>query len=222
MSAVANAIALTWCRITVPWSGCALVEMQAPEPVLPVAGLVTVLMGDLSVSCALVPSRSGDFAGRWSGYAVAGRNGWDKPATAKGYASPFGVINAQVIQDAARDSGELPPVIATPLPMGPFYSRIGGRPYSQVFAKLPAFTDWWVDPATGITQVAPRPPLTVALPFEIVNVANSAGRVTIATDNPAQFAPNATFIDPQAGVFTVNAAVWTSDGEKMRGEIWTA
>jgi hypothetical protein len=132
------------------------------------------------------------------------------------------VLNTQVILDAARECGELPPVVAVPYVLGPSYTRIGGRPASQVFDRRAPFTDWWVDLATGVTQVGPRPPLTVAAPFEIMNIDHASGKLTIATDNPLQFVPNATFIDPQSGVFTVNAAVWESDQNRFRGEVWTA
>src|SRR5690349_2965852 len=225
MSAIANTVGLTWCRITVPWSGIALIEMNAPEPVLPVAGVVSVLMGDLAVSCALVSDRAGEFAGSWSGFAVAGRGGWDKPVSAKGYQSPFGVLNTQVIQDAARECGELPPAVTVPFSLGPFYVRKGpasGRKASQVFDKLPPFCDWWVDLPTGITQVNIRPPTAVTADFQIIESSKRSGVLKIATDNPAQFQPNATFIDPQEGVFTVNAAVWVSDNNSFRGDIWIA
>lgn len=220
MTAIANGVSLSWCRVTIPWSGVPVLELAAPEPVTPIAGVVTVTLADLVVSAALV--RSGEFAGQWKGFAVGGRNGWSKRIARKGYRSPFGLLNAQIISDAALECGELPPVVAPPSFMGGFYIRTSTSPASQVFTKLPDGQDWWIDPLTGITQVGLRVPAVVNAQFDIIDVDPGSGRLTIATDNPSQFQPNATFIDPFAGVFVVNAVVWTSTAGKLRGEVWTA
>lgn len=220
MSAVANGKPLTFCRITIPWSGCPTLEAASQEEVTPASGLVTTLLGDLSLVATLLPARSGMFAGGWAGFGVGGRNGWGKYLPAKGYRSPFGVVDAQVFADAAREAGELPPVVQAPQPIGGGYVRRGDRVASQVFAKLPGSQLWWVDPATGVTQVGLRPPRTVTAQFDLIANDTSRGRLTVATDSPAQFVPGATFIDPNAGAFVINAVVWTSTEIALRGEVW--
>lgn len=221
MSAIANGISLTWCRVTIPWRGPFIVEMSAPDAVTPAAGIVTVIMGTFTVVCSLVPARSGLFAGSWRGYAVGGMNGWDKPVEAKGYKSPFGLLSTQIFTDAALACGELPPSVLVPQVLGEFYVRAGGEPASQVFDLLDDGVDWWVAP-TGITQVGTRLPGIVSADFELIDNDPSKGRATIATDALEAFTPGVTFIDLLQGTFTVNAVVWTIDAEKTRGEIWTA
>lgn len=220
MSALANGQALPWLRVTVGWSGRILVEAQAAEDVVPVGGVVTFTIGDLSVVATLSPGRFGMFAGSWSGRAIGGRNGWGKFRPAKGYQSPVGVLNIQVIQDAAREVGELPPVVQVPHVIGQFYERRAELPASQVLAQRAAGTDWWVD-ELGITQVGIRPPLVTAVPFELIDYQREKGRASIATDNPAAFRPNTTFVDPMVGPMVVNSVVWTSDAGRLRGEVWT-
>lgn len=222
MSALANGVPLTWCRVTIPWSGVPLIECDSQTEVTPIAGVVTFVLLDLVIVATLVPGRFGVFTGNWQGLAVAGRNGWGKYLPAKGYRSPFGLLDSQIILDAARECGELPPVVAVPYIIGGFFVRRGDLPASQVFSRLPPGFDWWIDPATGITRVGIRVPSVAAVDFDLVNDNTRQGRLTLATDNPGAFMPGASFIDPIAGAFTVNAAVVTSDVNKLRVEVWTA
>lgn len=219
MSAVANGIGLTWCRVTIPWSGVPLVECDAPEPVVPVAGMVTFVVEDLIVVATMV--RSGEFAGSWQGYGLGGKGKWGTLLPSRAYRSPFGLLNSQIILDAARECGELPPVVTAPFIQGEFYLRRGDMPASQVFGKLPPGTDWWIDPATGVTRVGVRAPSVVAAEFDLMGNNTRQGRLTIATDKPAAFQPGASFVDPLSGAFTVNAVVWEIKGSSVRGEIWT-
>lgn len=217
MTTLANGQQLTSLRITVPNSGRMIVEAQAGEPITLVAGLLTFLLGDLS--CVAAPCRVGEFAGQWSCEAVGGRGGWGTTIPAKGYQSPIGVMNAQVFSDAALACGEFPPVVQLPQFLPQFYERRRG-PASRVFATLSGGQIWWVDGA-GVAQVGFRPPTVVAVPFDLLECDRSRGRLVIATDSPAVFMPGATFVDPMAGAFTVNAVVWTSTASALRGEVWT-
>ncbi len=220
--ALANGESLTWCRVTIPWSGVPIVEADCQNEVLPVGGLVTFTLEDLIVSSTLVPKRFGMFAGSWQGFAVGGRNGWGKYLPARGYRSPFGLLDSQLILDAAREAGELPPLVAVPYVVGGFFVRRGDLPASQVFSRLPAGFDWWIDPPTGVTRVSKRTPGVVTADFDLLEYNTRTGRILIATDSPGAFAPGCTFIDPSAGAFVVNAAVITSDADKLRVEVWTA
>lgn len=220
MSAIANGTGLTWCRVTIPWSGVPIIECDAPEEITPVAGLVTFVIEDLIVVATMV--RSGMFAGSWQGYGVAGKNGWGKQISAKGYTSPFGLLDSQIILDAARECGELPPIVQVPYIVGGFFIRRADLPASQVFSRLPPGTDWWVDPKTGITQAGVRVPAIATADFSLIDNNTRDGRLVIETDVPGAFQPGASFVDPLAGAFTVNAAVVTSNANKLKVEIWTA
>ncbi len=221
MSALANGQLLTWIRITIPWSGRPLVEAHAPEDIIAPGGLVTWLLGDLTQVATLVPGRFGTFAGAWRGQAVAGRGGWSKQASAKGYRSPIGVLNTEVILDAAREAGELPPVVQVPHVIGQFYVRRGDQALSQVFRQISPISDWWID-ELGIAQVGVRPPVPTIAPFEMIERDPDRGRVIISTETPSAFKPGVTFIDPLEGPVTVNGVVWTYDATQLRGEVWTA
>lgn len=216
MTTLANGQPLTSLRVTVPKSGRMLVEATAGEPVPLAAGLLTFLLGDLSVIAS--PMRHGEFAGSWACEAIGGRGGWGKTIPAKGYQSPIGVMNAQVFADAALAVGEFPPVVQVPQFLPQFYERRRG-PAAWVFRELSDGQLWWVDGA-GVAQVGYRVPAIVTAPFDLIECDRSRGRLVVATDSPAQFAPGATFVDPLAGAFTVNAAVWTSNVGSLRGEIW--
>lgn len=226
MSALANGLSLTWCRVTIPWRGAPIVEAHCPDEVTPVGGVVAFSIGDLVVSSALVPGRSGMFAGSWSGLAVAGRGGWRKVLPAKGYVSPAGLLDAQIYADAARECGELPPVVMTPRVVGGFYVRAGmfdataPRVASDVFELLEPGQDWWVN-TSGVTTVGTRLPGVIAAPFDLLERDPSTGRTVIAADNPAAFIPGLTFVDPLQGSFTINTVVWTATSDKLTGEVWT-
>jgi hypothetical protein len=218
VTALLNGVPCPWLRLTVGWSGRILVEAEGAEDILAPGGLVTAIVGDLSVVATLVPGRFGMFAGSWSGQAIGGRGGWGKSGPAKGYTSPVGVLNTQVIQDAAREAGELPPVVQVPHVIGQFYERRGELPLSQVLNQRAAGTDWWVD-ELGITQVGYRLPSIVVAPFEL-DYQPQRGRAIVSTDNPAAFRPGAVFTDLFVGPLTVNSVVWTSTPNSLRGSIW--
>ncbi len=217
MTALANGVPLTYCRVTVPFVGRVTIEARAPEDVPAPSGGILFTVADLAITAT--PWRSGMFAGAWSCMARGGRGGWGKTLPSRSYVSPVGVVNAQIYADAAREVGELPPVVQFPQTVGQFYSRPRG-PATRVFDLITGEQAWWVDP-TGVTQIGFRPPGVVAAPFDLIEADRAQGRLIVATDNPAAFAPGLTMVDPLQGSFAINAVVWTSNGSRMRGEIWT-
>lgn len=219
MTTLANGQQLTSLRLTLPYSGRILAEATAAEPIALVAGLLTFLLGDLSVIAKPMPGRVGEFAGSWECEAIGGRGGWGSVIPAKGYQSPIGVLNTQVFADAALACGELPPIVQVPQFLPQFYERRRG-PAARVFDTLSGNQVWWVDGA-GVAQVGFRPPTVVTAPFDLIECSRARGRLVIATDSPAAFAPGATFVDPLNGAFTINAAVWISNANSFRGELWT-
>lgn len=222
-TALVQGQAATWLEVTVPTRGPMLIRAKAPDDVTPVAGRVAFAIGDLTITVAsLVADRSGMFAGSWSGMALTGAGGWRAPISARGYRSPAGLPNVQILADAASEVGELPPVVSTPRSVGGFYVRQGGEPASQVFCPtVIGPDDWWVD-ENGITRVGTRTPGPITAEFALLDVDRKSGCIHLASESPAAFMPGRTFTDPLEGSFTVNAAVWTADGGKLRGEIWTA
>lgn len=223
MSATINGVGLTWARVTIPWSGVPILECDAPEEVQAPGGAITALVEDLTFVGTIPPKRSGVFVGGWRAFAVAGRNGWGNFLPAVGYNSPLGLLNSQIILDAARVAGELPPIVAAPYIFGTTYVRRGDLPASQVFSKLQPGSDWWIDPSTGIAQVGMRgavAPDTAA--FDLIDFNTREGRLLLATDTPSAFKPGASFIDPAVGAFVVNAAIITSQESGVRVEVWLA
>ncbi len=220
MTLLANGIALTSATITWPWSGPMLFDLSSPDPITPVAGQVTVVMGNITAVCALLPDRSGEFAGAWRGLGVGGFAGWRKVLPAKGYRSPAGVVDAQVFADAAVSAGEVMAPGSVPRPAGGFYTRNGIDPASQVFDLLPADQTWWVTPQ-GLTTYGVRLPSVTLAAFVLDDYDAAKGRVRISSEEPGSFGPGVTFTDPLAGSFTVNSAVWHATATKLTGEIWT-
>ncbi len=220
MTTLANGQQLTSMRVTIPNRGRMIVAASAGEPVPLVAGLLTFTLEDMSILAKPMPGRVGEFAGQWSCEAVGGRGGWGSIIPAKGYQSPIGILNAQVFSDAALAVGEFPPVVQVPQFLPQFYERRRG-PAARVFDTLSGGQIWWVDGA-GVAQVGFRTPSVVTAAFDLIECERATGRLVIATDSPAQFVPGATFTDPMAGAFTINAVVWTSTAQSLRGEVWTA
>jgi hypothetical protein len=221
VSLTANGVPLTSAVVTWPWCGPMVVEMVAPDPVVPVANRVTVIMGNLTIICSLIPERSGEFAGEWRGLAVSGAAGWRRILPAKGYRSPVGVVDMQVIADAATSAGETMAPGATPRPVGQFYTRRGDLPASQVFELLTPSQTWWVAP-TGVTFYGTRPESVTTAEFVLENYNPARGKACIESDEPGSFAPGVTFTDPMAGSFRVNSSVWYATADKLRGDVWIA
>ena len=121
---------------------------------------------------------------------VGGFGGWSGQLPVQGYSLPFGLMLSTVLTDAAIALGEQVAVLAD-APVGAYYTRpamTGGELLRQA-----AGTAWWVDPATGIVQVGPRPSAQISSAFDAIEWDAASGILTIATDDPASWQPGAQF-----------------------------
>ena len=214
--ATANGNSLTDAVLTAPRTGAWIFDGVTAEPVDIAVGPVALTVGDIVLSGTV--TRSAAFTGARNFRAVGGRSGWTATVQARGYSSPNGLQLAPLLQDAARDAGEvLGPVAANSA--GLAYTRRQG-PASQVFALLPVGTEWWVD-YLGVTQVGARPVGLATAAIQVQDYDGERGVAFFSTDNPAQFLPGKSLIDPTIGTRVINAIVWRVSDGKLRGEAWT-
>lgn len=219
-TALVQTQAATSLEVTVGMRGPVLVRATAPDPVSPVGGRVLFTIGDMTLVTTLVPNRSGMFAGSWAGMAVTGANGWGSPVSAKGYRSKLGLLNTQIVNDAALAVGEQV-VVQSPKVLGGFYTRRADLLASQVLSpRVIGAADWWVD-GQGITQIGTRLPGLVTAEFALMGFDRAAGKLDIASESPAAFMPGKTVVTSE-GEFTINCARWTANGGQLRGELWIA
>lgn len=221
MTAIANGITLSECRVVVPWRGAMVIDMVATEPVIAPGDSVALVFLDMTIVCTLIEGRFGQFSGQWYGRAVSGRAGWRKIIPAKGYRSLAGLVSTQIFADAALSCGELPPFVSVPQVLGGFYVREEG-PASNVFQLLPPEIDWWV-PASGVTQVGLRiDPIPAIAPIEIISGERNRGRLIVATDSPSAYMPGVSFLDPASETLQqIDLVTWICTPDNVRGELWT-
>jgi hypothetical protein len=179
------------------------------EVTLPIGSTATIAIGlGLSLSGTIV--RGDAFAGTSRYLVRAGRGGWQKTITARGYRSDGGVKAATVLRDAAIDAGE---VWAGALPatsLGPAWARFKA-PAVRVVTELLGQA-WYVDD-DGRTQPHVRP--ESAFLGEVLRVEKAERIAEIATDTPEKVRPRCTvpgigrvmavFIEANPGKIAVRA-----------------
>jgi hypothetical protein len=128
-------------------------------------GPATLVMGDLTLVGAVLPSRGGQDSPDLPSFVVAGGAGWRTalPAPGGAYASPSGVRLRTVLADLARAAGETYDAPAD-VSIGAAYGWDAGTPADAVLAELVArgaLKPWRVQP-NGRTTFAPWPSIGAA------------------------------------------------------------
>jgi hypothetical protein len=163
--------------------------------------------------------RQSPFAGSRQALVVAGAGGWLRSVEARHYKLSSGVRKSLLLQDAAAEVGETVNVTSSEI-VGNDYVRSKG-PASRVLREL-AGANWYIDTA-GVTQLGAWPSKSIASPFVVINQWGGEGKVHIATENYADWLPNASFASSLlSGTFTVNAVRYTfQDDGTARLEVLT-
>jgi hypothetical protein len=166
------------------WAG----DVTMSGPVLPTLPTQLVI-GQLTLQCAAL--RAGAFTGMTTVRVVGGFGGWRTVIPAQAYSNPGGLFASLLLGDAAAAVGEQ--VVITPdYVVGSSFTR-RTAPASRVLSRL-AGSLWWIDPPTGITQIAPvRPTSVIQTDFQVEDYNPGKGLLHIATENPNNWMPGNTF-----------------------------
>lgn len=123
---------------------------------------------------------------------IAGFGGWRKAVPAQQYSLSSGVRASLLLGDVAKLIGEKVNVASDHV-VGPTYTRAAGIA-ADLLADL-AGDAWYIDVA-GVTQLAPWPTGSIRSSFLVTDQDGAAGRITVATEDYAEWLPGKTFSSP--------------------------
>jgi hypothetical protein len=190
-----NNVPCTSLDVYAPARGVWFLDAMLDDQNLP-SGAVVVTIGSLKLNGTIMPAYSGQFVLQRSCRVVAGNGGWATYLKQKSYHSDSGVSPRQVVEDAARESGET--IGSFPdLPIyGTDYMRSAGMAETVLDVLLGNDAVWWVD-QKGITQVAAtRPTITPpAGSYNLLMYSPLHRRATIGLDDPGVFWVNSVLTD---------------------------
>lgn len=209
--------------LSIPKAGIWHVDLVLSTAPTIAPGPQPLVFVDETWTCSVI--RQVTFAGRTEARLVGGAGGWRSKVPAKQYASPGGVSLPMVLGDLASLIQESPPVLDPSLAptVGTAFVRRGGLASNtlQRLQDMKVFTNgWWMD-STGTVQTSVRPSTPITSAFVAENVHGAGGRYIIATENPSDWAPGATFTGPTvSGVVNIVRHVLTEDS--LRTEVLAA
>jgi hypothetical protein len=212
-----NGLRITRLRIIIPWRGVWLAECHLdPDTVslVPTSGAVSLALNDTTTLTGVVdPRGSGSWVAAATVLVIGGQGGWDNITNAQQFYSATGVITTTVYQAIAGAVSEPPPVDPSPQAVGSNFPVIQGAA-SRVFLDR----DWYVDPISGVTQVAAWPTASLASTATITNFEASELRVDITSPDVPLILPGTVFSDSRFNGTTYTARdveiVITKDGSK--------
>lgn len=196
MSATLGTSGINRARLTRPRYGIAVCEalLTDSDAVLPEGSTQTLTIGDYSAPGVV---HGGAFGGQ-AGYTwQAGAGAWSTDCPQRPpYHDDAGVMLSVVAADLARDAGELG-CILDGIPdrsLGRDWTRPEAPARDLLDALASAPGQWWVDEATGITHLGPRPAAAFSSPMLGLRYDPSIRRgvAQIADDTIAGLAPGTT------------------------------
>lgn len=149
----------------------------------------TITWGNLSLKAAVV--RMASFSGSRSARLVGGFGGWRTTLEPRAWQN---VSVSQVLSSTAAECGEkvaVPPAFDRSLSS---YFRTGNATAGQVLFAL-AGPNWYVDGA-GVTNVGPRPSVTIGSQFDVLSYSGGKGLFEVGTEDPASWLPGNVFSTP--------------------------
>ena len=171
-----NGAPATSIRFLFVWKGVWLADVELAQdgsdpltPFTPSGPAVLIVGAGTQSPQTLVgtvdPRNSGTFSNRTYARVVGGQGGWDQTVIGKHFNIPTGQLTSTIVYAAtAALVKEPPPLDPTPVLFGTDYPRIAG-PAREIFADR----DWYVDPLTGVANVAPWPPAVPDLTLNILD-----------------------------------------------------
>jgi hypothetical protein len=198
--------------VQTPYYGAFVADVELALPGI-FSGPQVLTIGNLVLTCSTL--RAGSFAGQYKARLFGGFGGWPKKLSAQAYQNAGGILASTILQDAATNVGERVAMLDDST-VGQFWTVEARAAAYQLRTLAPL---WWIDPATGVTQVltepcATRPPSTITSDFEALEANLGKGSFTITTEDPASWQPGASFQStflPQA--FTIGSCRIVCGGE---------
>lgn len=218
--------------LLVPEIGVWSIEGELSE-VVPLAGRVSIVVGDLTLSGTIDKDRTGKRADRTYFRAVGGGGGWRSPVTARPWRNDGGVRLADVATVTGTELGEVvqvddPEIQAATL--GAYWDRLGGMVGSAVLGQLleGRSARWWVD-LEGVTRIGTRAPKDSTGRVQVVDQSSTGRWLIVAADELAAVLPGSSFTDPLVGASatvgdlevligdaSVRVRVWQEEGRGGR------
>jgi hypothetical protein len=205
-------------RLLIPYRGVWVADVELDPDLVATApssgpALLLLSTGE-TLKGTIDPRGSSSFVGKASARVVGGGNGWDKVLPPQHFHSPAGVLSTLVYSATATAALE---VVADPTPVtfAADYVRTGG-PASRVFLDR----QWFVDPITGITTVAPWPPNVLDPGDTILDWDPIQQRAEVTGDD--LILPGTVLIDPRFNGVTYNVTdvEQTFDAAGSRCFVW--
>lgn len=175
---------VTRARIELPATGAWWADVDcdlAPD----VSGRVELVAGDLQLSGTVETARAGTFGQRRTLRLVGGAGAWSSLLAARHYHNDAGVRARAIIEDAAREAGEMVTIAADvgARSVGVDFVREAG-PASRALRAAAGSAAWWVD-LDGTTRVESARPTRTATPgtYEVLEHDPRGRRVTLALDD---------------------------------------
>ena len=176
--------------IQIPYLGAIVADVEMALPGT-FTGTQLLTVGNLVISAA--QNRGGNFAGEFKTQLVGGFGGWPTVLTAQAYQNAGGIMASVILKDAAANVGEKVNVVSD-YTLGQFWT-VEAAPASRQLRILAQL--WWIDPATGITQVNnTRPSNAISSDFEVIEYNPAKGLFKITSEDPASWMPGNTFVNP--------------------------
>ncbi len=176
-------------KVQIPSWGCPFADVTLDGEHV-VSGAVELKISDLAVQCTVLSSRPEK--GRTPVRLVGGKAGWGTSVPAKDYTNDAGVRTRTVLEDAARECGELfdGDSVDSSARLGPAWTRRAG-PARDVL-NLIAPKGWYVG-EDGITRLGARTGTEVdAKAPRVQEVDHARGIVGLATEAIATILPGVT------------------------------
>ena len=187
--ATLNGVRISSVDVSFPYYGLWTADVLFPTDVLP-AGLAKLLLGTRELSCFVVPTRAGSFAGGASARLVGGFGGWNTEVYPQGYNAPGGLLVSTVLRDLAAVCGETFAEYDETATIDTHFLRVGGLASEALEQAVGAA--WYVRD-DGKTTLLPRKNDPIATPYTITERHAATGKITVATENPEDWTPGRTF-----------------------------
>lgn len=208
-------------RFLIPWIGLWLADIEVVIDADKLAafqfsGPAIISIGATSYPGTIDPLNSASFADRLFLRVVGGQGGWNQVVPPKQYYSQNGaLLSTDIYRDTALAVGELSPLDPTPQILGANFERMATSA-AQVFGDLP----WYVNPTSGVVNVAPWPSATPDDTFVLQHFHPVNNHVVGACDT--LFLPGTSISDPRLNGATLVARTveQTFTGEGSRLNIW--
>lgn len=192
------------------------------QPDAPLAGHVTLTVGDTELHGTIIAQQSGSFAQQTSFRIVGGAGGWGRLLGAKGYHNDAGIKARLIAEDAARECGETLQSFAPVLErVGLDYAR-ANEAASTVLEYAAGGAPWWVD-YNGLTYVGTRPTSDLDSSAYVLQSYDPRDRIAqLAIDDLAALQIGSVVTDERLdGPQTVHDfEVTTRDNSPLRASVW--